>query len=30
MRKNTNDYMAIGQVISMGLILVPALDHHVK
>jgi hypothetical protein len=30
MAKNSFDYMAIGQVISIGLILVPAADDHVK
>jgi hypothetical protein len=30
MAKNINDYMAIGQFISIGLILVPAADDHVK
>jgi hypothetical protein len=30
MGKNTNDYMAIGLFFSMGLVLVPARDDHVK
>jgi len=30
MGKNINDYMAIGQFFSIGLILVPVQDDHVK
>jgi hypothetical protein len=30
MVRKTIDYMEIGQIISMGLILVPAADDHVK